>query len=63
MGRMEMNAVAVAPAGGCAVVDSWDGTIKVWDLYSRYERFTLYGHFDRVRAVAVSSLGGSLQFG
>jgi WD40 repeat protein len=35
----------------------WDNTLKVWDLTTRKEEFTLTGHSDSVNAVAVTADG------
>ncbi|NJM64118.1 MAG: WD40 repeat domain-containing protein, partial [Oscillatoriales cyanobacterium RU_3_3] len=34
-----------------------DNTIKVWDLKTRKELFTLEGHSDSVKAIAVTADG------
>jgi WD40 repeat protein len=52
-----VTAVAVTPDGEHAVSASWDKTLKVWDLASGEEQFTLTGHSDWVTAVAVTPDG------
>jgi hypothetical protein len=49
--------VAVSPDGRRVVSASGDETLKVWDLDTGVEVFTLSGHTDAVSAVAITSDG------
>ncbi|NJM64119.1 MAG: hypothetical protein HC849_34645 [Oscillatoriales cyanobacterium RU_3_3] len=50
-----VNAVAVTADGKRAISGSWDNTIKVWDLTTGKEEFSLKGHSYGVSAVAVTA--------
>lgn len=44
----------MTPDGQCAISGSYDDTLKVWDLESGSELFTLRGHTNWVNEVAVT---------
>jgi WD40 repeat protein len=52
-----VNAVAVTADGKRVISGSSDNTLKVWDLRTGKEEFTLKGHSDWVNAVAVTADG------
>ena len=52
-----VNAVAVTADGKRAISGSNDKTLKVWDLTTGKEQFTLNGHRESVYAVAVTADG------
>ncbi|MEG4042246.1 WD40 repeat domain-containing protein, partial [Microcoleus sp. S1D4] len=52
-----VNAVAVIADGKQAISGSGDNTLKVWDLTTGKEQFTLNGHSNSVNAVAVIADG------
>jgi WD40 repeat protein len=49
------RAVAVTPDGRRAVLGSWDGMLKVWDLEQGVETITLHSHTKFVNKVMVTS--------
>ncbi|MEW6491157.1 MAG: hypothetical protein AB1589_01210, partial [Cyanobacteriota bacterium] len=49
-----VNAVAVTADGKRAISGSFDTTLKVWNLETGEELFSLKGHSDWVNAVAVT---------
>ena len=52
-----VNAVGVTADGKRVISGSDDNTLKVWDLTTGKEQFTLKGHSDWVNAVAVTADG------
>ena len=50
----KVNSVAVTQDGNFAIFASADNTLKVWDLFSREEKFILKGHSGSINAVAVT---------
>ncbi len=55
-----VNAVAITPDGKQIISASDDKTIKVWDLMSGEEQFTITGHRDWVEAIAITPDGQKL---
>ncbi|MEG4818115.1 WD40 repeat domain-containing protein, partial [Microcoleus sp. K5-D4] len=55
--RNSVNAVAVTADGKRAISGSGDKTLKVWDLTTGKEQFTLNGYTKSVNAVAVTADG------
>jgi WD40 repeat protein len=53
----EVTAVGLTPDGRAVVSGGADGTLKVWDLLTGWERRTLRGHGAEVTAVAVTADG------
>ena len=52
-----VSAVAVTPDGLRALSASYDGTLKIWDLWDGKESYTLTGHRKGVSAVEVTPDG------
>lgn len=52
-----VNAIAIAPDGRRFISASSDKTLKVWDLQTEQEVFTLSGHINSVQSIAITPDG------
>lgn len=58
-----MSSVAISLDGKYTVSGSWDKTIKIWNVETRYEIKTLAGHRGSVYSVTISPDGGCIASG
>jgi WD40 repeat protein len=54
VGRYSVEAVTITSDRSKAISASWDNTLKVWDLITGKEIFTLTGHLNSVNKVVVT---------